>query len=53
MVELPTVDVARDPPRGPDLLTRLGLRRFARWRYARLACSCRSCWLAVFVWSTA
>ena len=36
MVELPVADVSRDPPRGPDLLTRLGLRRFARWRYARL-----------------
>jgi ferredoxin len=49
MLELPTVDVARDPLRGTDLLTRLGLRRFARWRYARLAIQLPILLLAVFV----
>jgi hypothetical protein len=49
MLELPTVDVARDPLRGPDLLTRLGLRRFARWRYARLAIQLPILLLALFV----
>jgi ferredoxin len=49
MLELPTADVARDPPRGPDLLTRLGIRRFVRWRYARLAIQLPILLLALFV----
>lgn len=49
MLELPTVDVAHDPPRGPDLLRRLGLRRFARWRYERLAVQVPILLLALFV----
>ena len=49
MVELPVADVRHDPPRGPDLLTRLGVRRFARWRYARLAVQLPILLLALFV----
>ena len=49
MVGLPLLDVAQDPPRGPDLLSRLGLRRFARWRHARLALQLPLLALAVFV----
>ena len=49
MVGLPMVDAAHDPPRGPDLLTRLRLRRFARWRYARLALQLPVLVLAAFV----
>jgi ferredoxin len=49
MVELPTVAVAPDPPRGPDLLRLPGLRRFVRWRYARLALQLPILLLALFV----
>lgn len=40
---------ARPPASGPDLLSRLGLRRFVRWKYARLAVQIPILLLALFV----
>jgi len=39
----------RLPPSGPDLLTRLGLRRFVRWKYARLVIQIPILLIALFV----
>ncbi len=57
MIELPTTTGSGVParrgrsriPRGPDLLRLLGLRRWARWRHARLLVQLPLLVLAVFV----
>ena len=49
MVELPVQRPAGPAARGPDVLALLGLRRFLRWRHARLALQLPLLLLAAFV----
>ncbi len=48
-VPLPTAGAFTDQPRGFDLLSLPGLRRFLRWRYARLVFQIPLLVLAIFV----
>ncbi len=48
-VPLPTAGPIADQPRGPDLFRLPGLRRFVRWRYARLTLQLPLLALAVLV----
>lgn len=48
-VELPRAKPIAEQPRGPDLLAWTGLRRFVRWRYARLVFQLPLLVLALFV----
>lgn len=48
-IPLPATGQVADQPRGPDVLSWTGLRRFVRWRYARFALQLPLLILALFV----